>query len=84
MDTRTVDNCPDKVRGLRGGGGRARKRGRRPLPLHKTDLSPTRRLSCIPRAPKHHHTQASATTNYVYVAPSDPLASAQFVEIGPL
>jgi len=28
--------------------------------------------------------QASATTNYVYVAASDPLASStQFVEIGP-
>jgi hypothetical protein len=31
----------------------------------------------------HQSTQASATTNYVYVASSDPLASTQFVEIGP-
>lgn len=37
-----------------------------------------------PAPPDHHQQQASATTNYVYVAASDPLAAAQFVEVGPL
>jgi len=50
--------------------------------VHQADLSP-------PAAPPvntvpYVHMQASATTNYVYVAASDPLASStQFVEIGP-
>lgn len=76
MDTRTVDNCPDKVR-VRAKAIELLKRG-----AHK--LTPSFTPAPPKPPPSLHPRQASATTNYVYVAPSDPLAAAQFVEIGPL